>query len=204
MQVDASGALLNYLDPLTHLNGRGQALPMEGYADGAIAWGRWGTATIVYNGVTYNVSGLTYVVGAAPATPPIQATFNAFGSTAPMATNGTTSTQVGVSNAVTGTIGINFTGSTGGNVNYNINVSTTSGAAQTFNLRGSGTQSGNNTFIGGPATITSTLPTGGCTASCNGSLMQGLITGPAGSLRVGGQYGFTSSLGFVSGAVVFK
>ncbi len=179
----------------------------ESNADGIIAWGRWtsGTSNLSPSGA---ITSLQYIAFNSTQTPsvPVVHTYAAFASTAPVLTSSANGAVLatGLSNSVTGTVAVNFTGGSGGTVAYNLQVPI---AGQTFTLNGLAGQFSGTGFLGTSSTITSTGS--GCSSTCTGSVpfadaFQGSLAG-TGNTRVGGTYGFNTSLGgVVSGAVVFK
>jgi hypothetical protein len=175
----------------------------ESGADGVIAWGRWSAG--LYGGSP--LTAMHYIAGSASAaaTVPIVRAYSSFASTAPtlVSTSGVV-LATGTTNSVTGSLNVNFTGSTGGTLTYSLSVPI---AGQTFSVNGSASQYSTTAFLGASSTITSTGS--GCSSTCSGIVpyadaFQGIFTGSGGS-RAGGTYAFSTSLGGnVSGAIVFK
>ncbi|MBL8378827.1 MAG: FecR domain-containing protein [Burkholderiales bacterium] len=174
-------------------------------ADGIIAWGRWTNggrgsppnplimvhyaANLSANAVT-----ATSIIG----------TYDVYASSAPTITSGGTVVATGTSNSVTGSMNVNFPNLTsGGTLTYNLSIPV---AAQTFTINGAANQFSGSAFLGSTSTITSSGAA--CTPSCTGNIpfgnaIQGFFTGTA-AQRAGANYGFTSALGQVSGAVVMR
>jgi hypothetical protein len=207
LAFDAAGRLLSHVDCC---GGSGYnttaANVAEFNADGIIAWGRWsaGNQTLYSNNIPLNQ--FTYVAGAPGAAVPISGSFAVFGSTAPIAVDASTGAVIatGASNSVTGNMTINFPGATGGSLTYNLAVPM---SGQTFNITGTAGQYSTTGFLGTGSTINSTGSA--CSAvACAGAIpygdaIQGAVFG-SGNTRVGAQYGFTSGIGTVSGAVVLR
>ena len=133
-----------------------------------------------------------------------------FASTAPVLTSSLNGAilLVGATNSVTGTLNVNFPGTSGGTVAYSLSVPI---ASQVFTVAGTANQFGSdgNAFLNGSGTITSS-GTGcatGCTSAVNNSSgpVQGSLAG-TGATRAGLNYGFGAPglNGIVSGTVVFK
>ncbi|NJS37631.1 MAG: FecR domain-containing protein, partial [Brachymonas sp.] len=207
LTFDAEGRLLEFVDGTGYYGYRTTAATISDFgSDGIIAWGRWngGTKTDGINPTT-GLSHFNYVTGNSGAAVPIVGTYTVFGSTAPVAINSSTGgvSIVGASNSVTGSMSINFPGTSGGSVSYNLAIPL---GGQTFNLTGSAAQYANTNFLGTSSTITSTG--GACANACSGTIpygdaIQGAVFG-SGNTRVGAQYGFSSGIGVVTGAVVLK
>jgi hypothetical protein len=181
----------------------------ENYADGPIAWGRWTNVQVAdLNGRPVGAySGLLYVVSSSTVVNPIiSGHFNVSGFTVPMITNAGVSTAAGGS--VSGSIDMSYTGLSPGTASYHLAVTV---PGQTFSLSGNAAQAGTNGsgIIGISSAVSSTGT--GCANGCNGALgygsntgFQGIVAGSSLNWRIGGQYGFTSTLGTVSGVVIFK
>lgn len=187
-------------------------VPTQTHSDGNIAWGRWtdGKHNIGSNdddddddegkGTT---RALHYFTFAGTPSLPVVKTFNSFGSTATTITSsGGRLLATGVENAAAGTLRVTFPGTSGGFASFALTVPVSS---QTFSLTGTALQTGTYGFAGA-ASIASTGA--GCASGCagalgNGAAVRGLVGG-AGSSRAGLLYGFTSGLGVVTGAMVFK
>ena len=176
----------------------------ESGTDGLIAWGRWTSG---------NVSGsplesMTYVAGFnanAVVVPSIVRGYASFASTAPVLTSGGYFVGSGTPNSVTGTLNVNFSSvsGSGGTLSYVLHVPI---SGETFTINGAAQQYAGTGFLGTSSSITSTGS--GCGSPCTGSIpygdaIQGFFTGNA-AQRAGANYGFNSSLGNVSGAIVFK
>jgi FecR protein len=205
LAFDAAGRLLSYTDCCGSSGYNTTAANVAEFnADGIIAWGRWSAGNqTLYNNIPLNQ--LTYVAGAPGAAVPISGSFTVFGSTAPTAINANTGAVVatGASNSVTGNMSINFPGATGGSLTYNLAVPI---SGQTFNINGTAGQFSTTGFLGTGSSISSTG--GGCANTCAGAIpygdaIQGAVFG-SGNTRIGAQYGFTSGIGTVSGAVVLR
>lgn len=204
--MDGEGRLIAFTNSST---GLGYSAPLAAISDfgsdGIIAWGRWNGGNTTYGGEpTGSIQHLTYIVGNTGAAVPIVGTYTVFGSTAPVAINSAGGvSSIGASNSVTGNMQINFPGATGGSLTYNLYVPI---AGQTFNVAGNANQLLGTGFVGTSSTIGSTG--GGCTNGCTGALpnsdaLQGGVVG-SGNSRVGATYGFNSTIGIVTGAVVFR
>jgi hypothetical protein len=177
-------------------------------SDGVIAWGRWngGVGTIYSNPTGPSLSYLTYITGNIGAAVPITGSYTVIGSTSPMVVDSLGGvSQLGTPNSVTGGLNVNFTGPSGGSLSYNLNIPV---AGHTFSMIGTANQSGSfgTQFLGSTVTITSTGSA--CSSTCVSAIpsvgaIQGAFFG-AGNTRAGAQYGFSSTLGTVTGAVVFK
>jgi len=202
-----SGALAQFIDSSTptsnNYTGGGST---DFGADGIIAWGRW-NGGLRGGAPGQSLSTMNYAANltanAVTATS-ISGTYTAFGSTAPTVTSGGTVLAMGASNSVTGTLTVNFPNLTsGGSLTYQLAIPV---SGQTFNINGSANQNFGTAFLGSSSVITSTGS--GCTTACAGAIpfgnaIQGFFTGAA-AQRAGANYGFTSNVGQVSGAVVFK
>ncbi len=208
LTFDAEGRLLEFIDGNISSPGyRTIAASVSDFgSDGIIAWGRWnGGNTTFYGGSseTGSVNHLTYVTGNTGAAVPIVGSFTVFGSTAPAVIDPVSGgvSVLGVSNSVTGNMAINFPGATGGTLAYYLSIPL---SGQVFSVSGSATQFGGTSFLGTSSGITSTGTA--CSTSCTGIIpygdaIQGAIFG-AGNTRIGAQYGFSSDIGKVTGAVV--
>lgn len=177
----------------------------EAHADGLIAWGRWtgGKNKIKDNSGSGDVQALHYFTFAGTPTLPVLKSFTSFGATATTVTSAKGELlSKGAENAASGTLRVTFPGPLGGFSTYALSVPV---AGQTFSVAGSALQS--NTYgFAGTASISS--DGSGCSAGCrgvlaNGNTVQGMVGG-TGSGRAGLVYGFSSSLGNVTGAMVFK
>jgi hypothetical protein len=177
-------------------------------SDGIVAWGRWADTSEM--GVA-NYLHLSYVGGNRGAAVPIVGSYTVFGSTAPVALAvGSSVAQIGQSNSVTGNMSINFASSQGGTLNYDLSIPL---SGQTFNMVGQASQYNGTSFLvtaNNTSRITSTGSA--CSAGCAGALGEsgdprtplfGTVFG-VGNTRVGAQYGFTSGIGTVTGAVVLR
>lgn len=173
-------------------------------ADGIIAWGRWASGT---HSTAGPLATMSYVAGLQANTPVVSSLvrgYASFASTSAVITSGGSIVASGTPNSVTGTLNVNFATIPGaGSLTYSLNIPV---AGQTFTVNGSATQYAGTSFLGLSSTITSTGA--GCSTSCVGNIpygdaIQGFFTGTA-AQRAGANYGFTSQLGQVSGAVVFK
>jgi len=200
----ASGALVQSIDCCTSANNYTSGVSTDFGADGIIGWGRWNTG-LGQSG--QSLSTMNYIAGLnanAVTASSIVGTYTAFGSTAPTVTSGGVVVATGVSNSVTGTLTVNFPSlASGGSLAYQLGIPV---AGQTFTVNGSANQFNGTAFLGSTSTITSTGA--GCTQACAGNIpfgnaIQGFFTGAA-AQRAGANFGFTSQVGRVSGAVVFK
>ncbi len=186
------------------------------HSDGNIAWGRWtdGKHNIGPNDDDDDdddddgngkgrTRALHYFTFAGTPTLPVVKTFNSFGSTATTVTSSRgQSLATGAENAAAGSLRVTFPGTSGGFATFALTVPVSN---QTFSLTGTAQQTGTFGFAGA-ASITSTGT--GCASRCagalgNGAAVRGLVGGAASS-RAGLLYGFTSNLGVVTGAMVFK
>lgn len=202
---NAAGALTTYTD-CCGPQGLSGGVSTDFGADGIIAWGRWSAGNSTFSGAVGAVTSALYIGSLsanAPAMPVVRA-YAAFASTAPTIVNAAgTVVAVGASNTVTGSLSVNFPSVASGTVSYNLSIPV---ANQTFTVNGSAVQFSTTAFLGSSSTITSSggLCGGGCVGTIPfGDAFSGVITGSGGS-RAGGVYGFTSSAGKVSGAVVFR
>jgi hypothetical protein len=206
-QFDAEGRIKNY-----SLSGLVIQVPPEIVtdfgSDGVIAWGRWADTSAT--GVA-NYLHLTYVGGNRGAAVPIVGSYTVFGSTAPVAIAvGSSIGQIGQSNSVTGNMNINFASSQGGALSYDLKIPL---SGQVFNMVGQASQLNGTSFLVTANNTSSITSTGGaCSAGCVGTLgeassgrtpLLGAVFG-VGNTRVGAQYGFTSGIGTVTGAVVLR
>jgi hypothetical protein len=214
LTFDTAGALTAYQDGTFPANTFTAATINHFDADGTVAWGLWtngsagggyatslGTSTL--SAATY-VASLSAVAPSAGTLSTINGTYAVFGSTPPIAINGGGIAAIGTANSVSGSFAVNFSGNA---ISYNLSFPL---ASQTFNLAGSttfvGGGSGTDTRFLGGGTITSSGSA--CTPSCTGVVpfgpnIQGYITGLAGE-RIGANYGLTSSIGKITGAVVAR
>lgn len=199
-----TGELSQSIDCCTSVNNFTSGMAGEFGADGIIGWGRWLSGN---NGGAGALATMNYVVGLnanAPAVSSIVRGYASFASTAPVITSGGSIVAIGSANSVTGTLNVNFTTMTGGgSLSYSLNIPV---ASQTFSISGSASQYSSTGFLGSSSTITSSGS--GCATGCAGNIpfgnaIQGFFTGTSAE-RAGANYGFTSNLGQVSGAVVFK
>jgi hypothetical protein len=195
LTFDASGALSGLTN--ASFGFTRTSPPEEIGADGVVAWGRWNTGTTTMGGGTNPVTALNYVAGVqAPDAASLASSYTAFASTAPTALSGTT-LLVGSSNRVTGTVTVSS-----GTVTFALDGISIGG--RTFSITGSSGFYATTGFLSG-GTVTSSS---GCTQPCSGNvtnagLAQGWFLGTAGE-RAALNYGFTSDVGNVSGAVVLE
>lgn len=195
LTFNGSGGLVKIENPSWNLSTTGPLA--ETYADGLVAWGRWVDGTTTMNGPTTNLVALNYVAGVPiPSSGTAKASYTVFGSTAPTAVSGGP-LVVGTPNQVTGTITVS--GST-----ITFSLSNIKIAGHTYAITGSTGFYATSAMLGG-GTVTGS---NGCDAGCAGNITnagatQGWFFGAAGE-RAAMNYGFTSTLGNVSGAVVFK
>lgn len=205
LTFNAAGALTQFIDGSTAGNNFTSGVAADFGADGIIAWGRWasgdrGSPPVPQVTMSYAASLSATAVTATS----IVRGYASFASTAPTVTSGGAIVATGLPNSVTGTLSVNFPTLTGGGtVSYVLNVPV---AGQTFFLSGSANQFAGTGFLGTGSIIVSTGA--GCTPSCTGNIpfgdaIQGFFTG-ASAERAGANYGFTSAVGQVSGAVVYK
>lgn len=205
---DSNGLVTQFIDCCTPSNNFSSGVSSDFGADGLIAWGRWSSGLRAGVAVlTVNYVAAPSITGVSPGvTPSIVRGYTSFASTAPIVTSGATIVATGTPNSVSGTLNVNFPNwaSGGGTLTYTLSIPV---AGQTFNVNGNAAQLGTGTsFLGTSSTITATG--GACASGCAGIIpfgdaIQGLITGTDAS-RAGANYGFTSTLGNVSGAVVFR
>jgi hypothetical protein len=214
MVFDANGVLTSWRDSTNVTSGADLITNAESFADGIIAWGRWsnGTATGSLGSSTGNPLGVFHYTAnlSATSTPALvlsslSGTYTAFGSTAPTISDSSgVVIQSGSPNSVVGSLNVNFAG---GTVGYNLSIPLPS---QTFTMSGTANfvtapPTNDSRFLGG-GSITSTGSA--CSSTCVGVIpygpdIAGTISGLNGE-RAGAVYGFSSNLGKVSGAVVFK
>ena len=206
MSFSPGGALTQGIDCCTAANNYTAGVSSDFGADGIIAWGRWtsGLGQSGQNLTTMNyIAVLTANNVVAPTTNIVRA-YTSFASTAPTVTSGGVLVATGTPNSVTGTLNVNFANLTGGgSLTYMLNIPV---PGQTFTVNGLANQFGGTSFLGSTSTITSTGA--GCMPSCAGIIpfgdaIQGVFTG-ATAQRSGANYGFSSQIGKVSGAIVFK
>ena len=204
LTFNAAGALTQTIDCCTPVNNFTAGVSPDFGADGIIAWGRWTSG--VRGGQTPQLT-VNYAAGlsanAVIATSIVRG-YISFASSAPTVTSGGTLVATGSPNSVTGTMTVNFPSLTGGgSLSYALSIPV---AGQTFSINGSANQFVGTAFLGTTSTIASTGA--GCTPSCTGNIpfgnaIQGFFTG-ASAQRAGANYGFTSQIGQVTGAVVMK
>ena len=206
-----SGELTQFKDSTYPLSGFSGGTVAEYGADGIIGWGRWigGNQTDSAGNPT-SLAGMNYVAAlntSAPAVSSIVRGYASFASTAPVITSGGSIVATGTPNSVTGTLSVNFASvpGSGGNLSYSLSVPV---AGQTFSLNGTANQYSNTGFLGAAYGGTISSDGSGCSSSCLGTIsygnaIQGFFTGTSAE-RAGANYGFSSSLGNVSGAIVFK
>lgn len=205
---NGAGLVTQAIDCCVPSNSFGSGVSTDFGADGIIAWGRWSSGTrgggplLTANYVAaLSISGVS-----SGTTPSIVRAYASFASTAPIITSGDVIVATGAPNSVSGTLNVNFPNwsSGGGTLSYSLSIPV---AGQTFSINGNAVQLGTGTsFLGTSSTITSTGL--GCASGCSGNIpfgnaLQGFITGPT-ATRAGANYGFTSNLGQVTGAVVFQ
>lgn len=200
----APGPLTAFTDCCTVANNYSGGTVTDVGNDGIIAWGRWtggvrnatplAAMNYVSNLTANNVTASSIIRG-----------YTAFGSTAPVVTSGGSIVATGAANSVTGSLTVSFANLTGGgSLSYTLNIPV---LAQTFTVSGTASQFSGAGFLGSSSTITSTgagcIPSGCAGNIPFGDAIQGFFTGPAAE-RAGANYGFTTSSGQLSGAVVFK
>jgi hypothetical protein len=191
---NAAGEMLQ-ISNATWMLSTSSPLP-EFRADGIVAWGRWSSGTSTAGGPS-TIAAFSYIIGTqTPSASNIQATYTAFASTAPTAWSA--SATVGTSDQVTGTVTYSS-----GTVSYSL--SNISVGGQTFSITGSSGLYATTGFLADGAV---TSGAGACDAGCGGNItnapmVQGWFYGANGE-RVALNYGFTTSIGTVSGAVVLK
>lgn len=197
LTFDSAGQLLQIANASWSLSTT-PPLPEYG-ADGIVAWGRWSSGTCTISGVNPSMAPVSYIAGARPSsTSAFKATYDVFASTAPTALGG--STMLGTANVVTGTVAYDS-----GSGNVTVNLSNIVVGGQSFAVTGTVGPFDTTGFLGA-GTVTSS--SGACDAGCTGNitnapLLQGWFVGATGE-RVALNYGFTSTIGTVSGAVVLK
>jgi hypothetical protein len=199
LTFDASGALLK----LTNSSGwqLESSEPLAEFgADGVVAWGRWASGTSTRWGGSSGAAPMlatSYIAGAqSPSREVLHATYTAFASTAPTALSGS-SLAVGASNTVTGTVAL----ADGARVVISLDNVTVGG--HVFRLTASAGFYATTGFLAGGEV---TSGDGGCPCTANvmnAGAAQGWFFGVNGE-RVGLNFGFSSAVGDVSGAVVFK
>lgn len=175
-------------------------------ADGIVAWGRWTDGESKVKNAAGKADGkitvLHYFAFAGQPSLPLVGSFNAFASTAPTLTAGGKMVAAGQVNSASGSLNVAFLTATGGSAAYSLMVPV---AGQIFSLNGQASQVSTFGFAG----VSDIRSSGtGCDAGCPGSLgnnvsVIGLVGGAAGN-RAGINYGFDSSIGNVSGVIVFK
>jgi hypothetical protein len=203
---DAQGALLEVDDVTTGHRIVEKGTPVDANADGVIAWGRWTGGKSKVDDTTGagkgNLSILHYFAVQTVPTIATFGTFTSFASTAPTVQSGGNLVATGVVNSATGSFDASIVLILGGNATYSLHVPV---AGQTFSLAGVASANGASAFSG-VSTITSTGT--GCTGGCTGSLGNNVSVigqiGGVSSSRAGVLYGFDSTLGNVSGVIVFK
>ena len=205
MVFDGTGALSSFTDCCFSGNNFAATTIGDFGADGIIAWGRWSSGNRGSQGIPQLAVHYVAVLSAnAPVGPSIIGTYNVFASTAPTISSGGALIAVGSPNTVSGSINVNFPNLvSGGSLTYNLAIPV---AAQIFTVNGSANQFSGTGFLGAASTINSSGA--GCTPSCVGNIpfgnaIQGVFTGAA-AQRAGINYGFTSTLGQVTGAAVLK
>jgi len=205
MTFAASGALAQGIDCCSPAGNYTAGVSSDFGADGIIAWGRWTSGVGQSGQALTTMNYVTALTANAVTVSSIVRGYVAFASTAPTVTSGGTLVATGAANSVTGSLTVNF-GSipgSGGSLTYLLNIPV---AGQIFTINGSASQYNNTGFLGTTSTITSTGA--GCATACVGvvpfaNAFVGVFTG-ASAQRAGGNYGFSSQIGTVSGAVVFK
>jgi hypothetical protein len=189
---DTTGALLQISNSSWTLSTTGPIAELG--ADGIVGWGRWATGNSTMGGTTA-IKQLHYIVGAqAPAETNIKASYTVFASTTPVAMG--TATVLGSANGVTGTVTYSA-----GTVTYSLaNIAV---GGDTFSITGTSGLYATTGFLAG-GTVTSSACDGGCVGNItNAPMAHGWFIGANGE-RAALEYGFTSPLGTVSGAVVLK
>lgn len=183
--------------------------PVQAHSDGNIAWGRWTDgrhhldAADDDQDLKGHTRALHYFTFDGTPTLPVLRSFNSFGSTATTVTSAQGQlVATGAENAAGGSLRVTFPTILGGFATFNLSVPV---SGQTFSLNGTASQTGTYGFAGA-AGITSNG--NGCATACTGALGNGAavrgMVGGAGSARAGLLYGFNSTLGRVTGAIVFK
>jgi hypothetical protein len=196
LTFDPSGGLLGIANASWSLS---TTVPLAEYgADGLVAWGRWAAGTTNISGSPAPTSALNYIAGIqAPSVGVLHATYAVFASTAPTALSGG-NTLVGTTNMVTGSVSVSS-----GMVMVALDHITVGG--HTFAIAGSaGFYATTGMLVAG--TVTS--GDGGCATACAGDItsagaVQGWFLGASGE-RAAINFGFSSSVGDVSGAVVLR
>jgi hypothetical protein len=181
--------------------------PVGAQADGVIAWGRWTDGRTRFkdgsDDGSRQVRALHYFGFAEPGSGTVLQSYNAFASTAPTVTSsGGVLLSTGVENSAGGALRVVLPKGAAGLATYNLSVPV---ANQTFSLSGTAQRTGSHSFAGSGEIRSDGT---GCAAGCRGALARGNTVqgavGGAGNTRAGVVYGFTSGLGLVSGAIVFK
>lgn len=176
--------------------------PAEFGADGVVAWGRWASGTATSWGimqVTAPMLATNYIAGVqSPSQEVLHASYSAFASIAPTAITGSTanSVAVGVSNSVTGTVSVS-------NGTVTVALENIAVSGRTFALTASAGLYAATGLLAGGQVMSSD---GGCPCSAramSAGAAQGWFFGANGE-RAGLNFAFSSALGDVSGAVVFK
>lgn len=199
---DAAGALTDYVDCCGW--GLSGGTTADFGADGIIAWGRWTSGNSTNPSVSGSLITLNYYATLnAPTVPNLVRAYASFASTAPVAIFSGVVAHVGTANSVTGSLNVNFSGPSTGSLTYTLNVPI---ASQTFTINGSANAYATYGFLGTASTITSSGA--GCGGGCTGVIpfgnaIQGSFTG-TNAERAGANYGFSSDIGTVTGAVVFN
>lgn len=178
--------------------------------NGVLAWGRWtggkskvpGTDGSGPGNGNGDIATLHYVTATSVPTQPTAGLFTSFGSTAPTVQSNGRLVATGTVNSATGTVNAALTLNHLGTARYSLSVPV---SGQTFTLTGVAVQTSMSTFAG----ISQIGSTGtACQHGCSGTLgnnvsVMGQVGGTQGS-NIGVLYGFDSSLGNVSGVIVFK
>lgn len=212
LTFDGAGALTAYQDGVLPANTFSAPTVHHFDADGLIAWGLWtagtagggyasGLGTSAMDALSYAAS-LSATATSSGTLANLNGTYEVYGSTPPIALSGGVAT-LGSADSVSGSFNVDFSGNS---VGYSLAVPL---AGQTFTLAGTATfvngGPGDTRFLGG-GSITSNGS--GCNGGCSGVVpfgpdLQGFVTGLSGE-RIGANYGFTSDIGKVTGAVVAK
>jgi hypothetical protein len=202
-----TGAMTTFLDCCGSGNYRNAVVAEQG-SNGVVAWGRWTGGTVDTGGPPQPLTMIQYAGSTltpnAAALANLVGTYTVVGSTAPVVHDVSNNvTGVGVSNAVSGSLSVNFaTGIT------SVNLSIVAGA-DNFSMSGSGVfekaSATDSRFFIRTGSITSS--DGNCSSVCTGiipfgPLMSGQLHGEAAE-GASGVYGFTSDLGKITGAVAF-
>jgi hypothetical protein len=210
LQFDSDQRLINFVDGNPTMGSTFSTISSkvaEAGSDGIVAWGRWtggSQAPNVNPGPLNALTHLSYFTGAPGAAVPISGVYDVFASTAPVALDLSGGVAfAGQVNSVTGRMTLNFPGASGGSLSYDLKIPIN---GQTFDLTGSALQFGATTFLGASSSISS--DGAGCANGCVGLIpfgdaIQGSVYG-AGNTRIGALYGFSSTLGKVTGSVVLK